>query len=289
MKDFEKLIEYVINDEEDKARELFHDIVVAKSRQIYEEMMDDEEVAEAKEEDDDEEEVTESEEDDEEEMSESEEMDESFGGDSADDLIDDVEAEEEGMSMEAEGDFGDEEDMGGADGDVEGKLMDIEDKLDELMSEFEALMGDSGDMGDDMGGEEDFDLEVGDDMGDELDISGEEDFGDEEDMGDDEEGMMEAISLKAAPKPVTSEEGNTNKKSPTAFNSGATGMAGKPVHTGASQGGKHDTPAYRNTTKDLISDVQNAPARSSVKLSPATKPHLAQATGVNNKSPLAKA
>ena len=269
MKDFEKLIEYVINDEEDKARELFHDIVVAKSRQIYEEMMDDEEVAEAKEEDDDEEEVTESEEDDEEEMSESEEMDESFGGDSADDLIDDVEAEEEGMSMEAEGDFGDEEDMDGADGDVEGKLMDIEDKLDELMSEFEALMGDSGDMGDDMGGEED--------------------FGDEEDMGDDEEGMMEAISLKAAPKPVTSEEGNTNKKSPTAFNSGATGMAGKPVHTGASQGGKHDTPAYRNTTKDLISDVQNAPARSSVKLSPATKPHLAQATGVNNKSPLAKA
>ena len=50
-KNFEQLIEFVINDEEDKARELFHDIVVAKSRQIYEEMMDDEEVVEAAEDD----------------------------------------------------------------------------------------------------------------------------------------------------------------------------------------------------------------------------------------------
>jgi hypothetical protein len=285
MKDFEKLIEYVINDEEDKARELFHDIVVAKSREIYEEMMDDEEVSEAKEEDDDEEEVTESEEDE-----EDEEVSESLGGDSADDLIDDVEAEEEGMNFEGEEDMDGEED-GAEHGEIEGKLMDIEDKLDELMSEFEALMSDGGA---DLDGEEDFDLEVGDgedemDMDVDMDM-GDEEVGDEEEVDfDDEEGMMEAISLKAAPKPVTSEEGNTNKKSPTAFNSGATGMAGKPVHTGASMGGKHDSAAYKNTTKDLISDVQNAPARSSVKLSPATKPHLAQATGVNTKSPVGKA
>ena len=33
---FEQLIEYVINDEEAKAKELFHDIVVEKSREIYE-------------------------------------------------------------------------------------------------------------------------------------------------------------------------------------------------------------------------------------------------------------
>ena len=39
MNRFEQLIEYVINDEEQKARELFHDIVVAKSREIYESMM----------------------------------------------------------------------------------------------------------------------------------------------------------------------------------------------------------------------------------------------------------
>ena len=39
MNKFEQLIEYVINDEDQKARELFHDIVVAKSREIYESLM----------------------------------------------------------------------------------------------------------------------------------------------------------------------------------------------------------------------------------------------------------
>ena len=34
MSKFEQLIEYVINDENDKARELFHNIVVEKSRAI---------------------------------------------------------------------------------------------------------------------------------------------------------------------------------------------------------------------------------------------------------------
>ena len=43
MNKFEQLIEYVINDEDQKARELFHDIVVAKSREIYESIMDEEE------------------------------------------------------------------------------------------------------------------------------------------------------------------------------------------------------------------------------------------------------
>ena len=48
MNKFEQLIEYVINDDEAKARELFHDIVVEKSRTIYEEMMAaDEELEEA--------------------------------------------------------------------------------------------------------------------------------------------------------------------------------------------------------------------------------------------------
>ena len=34
-KKFEQLIEFVINDDEQKARELFHEIVVEKSREIY--------------------------------------------------------------------------------------------------------------------------------------------------------------------------------------------------------------------------------------------------------------
>ena len=49
-KKFEKLIDLIINENEEQARALFHDIVVEKSREIYESMMD-EELDEAKDED----------------------------------------------------------------------------------------------------------------------------------------------------------------------------------------------------------------------------------------------
>jgi len=278
MNKFEQLIEFVINDEEQKARELFHDIVVEKSRQIYEDIMSEEEIEEGAE----------------------EELDEGdMGGDAADDLIDDVEAEEEqDMSMEGEefevgaeeesedGDeeieAGDEEGftMGG-DGDggeaaTKDDILNLEDKLDQLMSEFEDLMGgDVADMGDGDG-------------------FGPEEGGDAIEMDDTEEmtdGMFEAVSLKAAPKPVTSEEGSVNKKSSVAANAGAKGPIGnsvKPVHTGGELGGKHDSSAYSNSTKDLIGDFQNKAGASMKGQKPATKPHLGQASGVNTKSPVAR-
>jgi hypothetical protein len=278
MNKFEQLIEYVINDEEQKARELFHDIVVAKSRQIYEDIMSEEEVDEGQAVDIDEES---------EELDEAadEDLEEGMGGDAADDLIDDVEAEEQDdVSMEAEGD---DEDMGmddmggddmggddmGGDEDLEDRVMDLEDKLDELMAEFEGLMG-GDDMGSDMGDGDDFGADEG---------------GDAIDMDDTEEmmPMAEAISLKAAPKPVTSEEGSVNKKSNVAANAGAKGPVGntvKPVHTGGEMGGHHDAAPYKNTTKDIIGKVGNTPAQGTQKPSPATKPKLSQETGVNNRS-----
>lgn len=284
MNKFEQLIEFVINDEEAKARELFHDIVVEKSRQIYEEMMEEEAVEEAKEseeeleeakEEEGEEELEEAKHDKDEEDKVEESMDETMGGDQSDDLIDDIEMEEQGMSMEGEG----EETM--ADADLEDRVVDLEDKLDELMAEFEALMGDEG-----AGGEEmDMDAEVDMDM-DTPDMSGEE-------VADDEletEGMMkmpmeEAVSLKAAPAPVKSEEAGINKKSTVAANSGAKGAMAQPVKmTGDTAQGR---PAPG--TKELIGKVQNTPAQGSVKMEPATKPHLAQATGVNTKTPFPKA
>ena len=45
-KKYEQLIDLIINEQEDKARELFHDIVVEKSREIYESIMDEEAVQE---------------------------------------------------------------------------------------------------------------------------------------------------------------------------------------------------------------------------------------------------
>ena len=278
MNRFEQLIEYVINDEEQKARELFHDIVVEKSRAIYENLM-----AEEAQEDLDEAE----------DIEESDDLEEGMmgaDGGAVGDLLDDVEMEEE-MNMEGEGDdaeFDDEaeqdgkdltkdmemdnDEFGGSDeAATKDDIMNLEDKLDQLMAEFEDAMG--GGMGDGMGDGDGFGPEEG---GDAIEM---------DDTAEMEPGMMEAISLKAAPKPVTAEQGN-GKAGPVAFNSGATGMASKPVHTGASEGGHHDTPAYRNSTKELIGKVGNTPAQSTQDLKPATKPHLGQASGVNTKSPL---
>jgi hypothetical protein len=261
MNRFEQLIEYVINDEDKKAQELFHDIVVAKSREIYESMMDEEQAEELDEGTDDIEEGA-------------------MGGDAADSLIDDVEMEEESdINMEGEeddmgddmggNDMGDDmpgDDMGGSDeAATKDDIMNLEDKLDELMAQFEDMMGN----GDDMGPEE---------GGDAIEMD------DTEEM-DDQMGMMEALQLKAAPKPVTSEEGNTNKKSTVAANSGARGAMAKPVHTGANEGGHHDTSAYRNTTKDLgVTPTQDA-GKGAFKTA-APKPTMSQASGVNNKSPI---
>lgn len=280
MNKFEQLIEYVINDEESKARELFHDIVVEKSREIYENLM-----AEEAQEDLEEAEDIEEGEDDLEEGA--------MGGDAADNLIDDVEAEEQSnMSMEGEEDFdGDDDNMGGDDdGDFGGDnggdepatkddIMNLEDKLDQLMAEFEDLMGDAAD------GEID-----GDGDGDGF---GSDEGGDAIEMDDTEEmGMMEAVTLKAAPKPVTSEEGGVNKKSTVAANAGAKGPIGnsvKPVHAGGEMGGRHDAPgAYSNNTKDLIGKVGNSPAQGTQSPKPATKPVMSQASGVNTKSPVAR-
>ena len=275
MNKFEQLIEYVINDEESKARELFHDIVVEKSREIYENLM-----AEEAEEDLEEgvEDIEEGEED----------LEEDMGGDASDDLIDDVEAEEEsGMNMEGEediagDDMGDDDmadmgDMGGDEGGSEpaskDDILNLEDKLDQLMAEFEDLMGN-----DDMGNGDGF---------------GPEEGGDAIEMDDTEEmGMMEAVTLKAAPKPVTSEEGGVNKKSTVVANSGAKGPIGnsvKPVSAGTEMGGKHDAAgAYSNSTKDLIGKVGNTPAQGTQSPKPATKPVMGQASGVNTKSPVAR-
>ena len=276
MNKFEQLIEYVINDEESKARELFHDIVVEKSREIYENLM-----AEEAEED-----LEEGVEDIEE--GEEEDLEEAMGGDASDDLIDDVEAEEESdMNMEGEEDMaGDDmgnddmdaadmggDDMGGDEPASKDDILNLEDKLDQLMAEFEDLMGNN-DMGDGDG-------------------FGPEEGGDAIEMDDTEEmGMMEAISLKAAPKPVTSEEGGVNKKSTVAANAGAKGPIGnsvKPVSAGTEMGGKHDAAgAYSNSTKDLIGRVGNTPAQGTQSPKPATKPVMGQASGVNTKSPVAR-
>ena len=181
---FEQMLEHLINDNEAKARELFHDIVVAKSREIYENLLSDD---------------FENEEETEEgiEMEPEEGMgygEEAMGGDETDDMLGDVEADDDMGGDEFGGD--DEMDMGGDDemgmgGEEElgDRLDDLEAELEALKDEFESLMGDE-EGGDDMGGDFGGDDMGGDEFGGEEEDEEESYFekrdDDEDDVEDDE-------------------------------------------------------------------------------------------------------
>ena len=263
---FEQLIEYVINDEEAKAKELFHDIVVEKSREIYENLMSEDEESDAEEAED-----------------EAEELEENFGSDDRG-LEDDINAEEQGMQEdESDAEFDDEAEEDGQDfthdieaehdeGNIEDRVVDLEDKLDELMAEFESLMGS------DEGGDSVSDIDGGDAL--EMDDTDTAEFSD-----DDEFALAENINLAAAPKPVTSEPAGTNTKSTVAFNSGAKGMEGAPVRMTGDTAKGRPAPSTQEVSSDKF---QNEPATGSKKLSPATKPVTTQAAGVNTRTPFPK-
>ena len=177
---FEAMLEALINEDQETAKEIFHNIVVAKSREIYEELLesdfkeDGEEEEVAVEEDGEEEEVAVEEESEEEEGSDDSDADDEVGGDATDDFIGDVEDGEEGEE---------------SDGDIEDRVMDLEDALDELKAEFEQLMAGEEEEGHDFGGDE-----LG---GDEMDAElGGDDFG-----GDElEMEMYEYVDKVALPK-----------------------------------------------------------------------------------------
>ena len=195
---FEQLLDYLVNEEQEKANELFHEIVVEKSREIYENLI-------AEEEEEQEEETTESAEcDDEEDESVEEGMDcdeeetvESMFGeedefpvqDKTDDLEGDVEDDEFTAAVDGEDDFGGEE--GGAPA-TKDDVQDLEDALEELKAEFEALLAQEEGEGHDIDAIKD----AGDEEGEEADEEGEEEGEEEEEEAyesseEEEEGMTE--------------------------------------------------------------------------------------------------
>ena len=217
---FKKLIEYIVNEDETRARELFHEIVVEKSREIYESMMDDEE----------------------------EDLDENYGAfeaDASDSMIDDVEgdidSDEEGMDsagdeLDSEMDMGDDEgEMGGSE-EIEDRVVDLEDALDSLKAEFEELM--KGEEGDEDMGDEDME-----DMGDEdMEDMGDEDMDDEDmkEMKDSDEDDMDEMFMREyrekAPKPSNSEASGTNTKSTVAGKNDMGGTSKNLVQGGEAKG-----------------------------------------------------
>ena len=193
MNKYEQLIEHIINDDEAKARALFHQIVVEKSRDIYESLMDEEYAEE-----------------------------DIHAGNQVDRMMDEItgdetyQAEEEEFDLdheEGDGDLGGDlpaDDMGmddmGGEQDLESKVMDLESELEALKAEFEQLMGDEANEPEHHDGEDDPDF--GDEEGEEE--SGE---GDDEDMfeakhkeedddddDDDDDEMTESVQRKAYPK-----------------------------------------------------------------------------------------
>lgn len=293
MNKYEQLIEYIINDDEAKAKAIFHDIVIAKSREIYESLVDEEEGQE-----------------------------EELGGNPVEDLVDEVSADEEGMSeddeeMDAEVDgegMSDEEDhhadVGGEE-ELEDRVMDLETALDELKSEFDALMGDgAGDDSDSM----DSDLDDGD-----MDMGG-DDMGMDSDDEDLKAGMYEAKKkdMKAkkhmseaerireyvekvsdghgAEKSGAAEGGEVGKGGSAAVNkqsivAGKNDMGGTAANItkgGAEQAPDGTSPKAAVKAKgEFTGQFQNKPgAKANMGKAPSAK--TGEEGGVNDKSPLAR-
>jgi len=192
---FEEMLEKLVNEDKAGAEELFHEIVVEKSRDIYEGLLEadlevdeaddeetkessnDEEVDEASKDEEvdesDEEEVDEASKDDDEDVKEDFDLDEfEVEGDPADDMMDKM-----GMDDDGEGDMDMDMDMDGDsdDEDLEDRVDDLETALDDLKAEFDKMMGDE------EGGDEEGDMDMDMDM----------------DMGDEGEAEDESVALES--------------------------------------------------------------------------------------------
>jgi hypothetical protein len=157
----QQMLEHLVNDEQQKAEELFHEYVVTKSREIYEGLIETEISEEEDKEDEEDEDMEEAASDEE---AEEDQVDENFediaieaddemsdmGGDATDDLEADLDAD-----MEDEGEEKSEEEL----------FQDLDAIVDELQAKFDELKGDDEgeEMGDDEGNpfaKEDTDLET---------------------------------------------------------------------------------------------------------------------------------
>ena len=186
MNKYEQLIEYIINEDEDKAKALFHDIVVEKSRDIYETLIDEETV------------------------------EETIGGNEVEDLVDEIQADEtDGIPEDDHAEMdGEEEMMGGDDEvdaeeggeeDLEDKVMDLEKELDELKAEFDALMSDEMDEPEHADMDMDMDMDASDDEAEEAEVDvADDDEAEELQMyeahDEDEDKMDKTVEESSKPK-----------------------------------------------------------------------------------------
>jgi hypothetical protein len=221
---FEQLLDLLINEENEKANELFHEIVVEKSRDIYENLISEEEKTD----------------DEKEQAKKDDELDENqsvieIGGeehteDDADDFLSDVEVDgEEGGGEFGGDDMGDEEEM--SDDEQTDRIMDLEHALDELKAEFEALLSDEENEPEHNDGEED------------------PDFGamDGEEMPEEENLMMGEGAQLSKVNVTKATDTASNKTSIVAKPNNMGGTSANIVHGGEETGGKAAKPKDMNT------------------------------------------
>ena len=280
---YEQLVEFIINDETDKARELFHTIVVEKSRDIYESLVSEEDLDEV-------------------------------GGNEVEELVDEIALDEEGISEQEDEEEGAEELAGeeeaelGAeesdDAEIEDRVVDLESALDELKAEFDALMA----------GEEHEEHEMpgihGDDDGEMAEMHGgmnhdamqEEEFYEAEDKEEDDEEdeeMDESIVREYVEKvatPANSEGAAVGAGKSVAVNKKST-VAGKNDMGGTaafSKGGNADQDGNRPAASEkpkgqLVNDPLNKPGANAGKAFAKKETAVGKEEGaVNKTSPLAK-
>ena len=233
---FEAMLEALINDDTDQAKEIFHNIVVSKSREIYEELLEsdfkqDQGNPYANPEMEEEEEEEEESVGDEEESKEPE-----------DDAEDDADSEEEPEDGEEDPFASDEE--GEDDGDMEDRVMDLEDALEDLKAEFEQLLSQEGEEG-------------------HHDMDAIHDAGHDMDMGmDEEDGMGDPEPVMEYYKKVSVTHGDNGQNTKSVMHSMKNDMGGTTANiaknfsttSGGTTGG-----LAKNTPEDLTKgmNVQN--------------------------------
>lgn len=299
------MLDRLVNEDKEGAQELFHEIVVEKSRDIYESLLendlDDEEVDEATDEEVEESDDEDLDEADDEEVEESddEELDEDFnldefeveadpmaamGGDAGDDMMGDVEMPAPD-AMDG-GEEGEEE--------LEDRVMDLEDALDDLKAEFDKMMSDEdgeGGEGDDaMDMDMDMDAPADDEAGDD-DEEAEEAYAFEADEDEVEEGTKEPKSATEQMREYVEKVGGdnykdfgkmgdngANTKSTVAAKNDMGGTASNLVSGGEATSGNHAGLADINAKEENAGNVNTPGAKGATKMA-GTKGHGAEKKG----------
>ncbi len=271
---FEAMLEALINEDQETAKEIFHNIVVGKSREIYEELLESD--FSGDEEDDEEADDEESDEDD----------------DSVNPFGDDEESDEE--EDDSENPFGDDDDEEGEDDDrdTEDRFLDLEDALDELKAEFEELL--AGEQNepehDDMfGGEEE--PAFGDEEGEE------DEFG--ADLGDDEEVKEITVNhkfpkeeyefesfLEYVNKVALPSHGDNGVNNRSTIDNMKNDMGGKVIGRSSEEtkGGTNGGLLNPATKPQTAGNVNVPGSKTATKLKPVSKGHGAEKKGTGEKS-----